>query len=572
MSVRRPLRVLLLVLVSALVLVERPAHANRVSDELEFHLVPNVGYPWVTVELDNTYSPSPVVVCTYRLVSSANPPAVTRIRNVTATSFELRIQQFEDNSSVTPGNVHCVVAAQGAHTLPDGRPFEAHTVVSDQVSGSVVGWGSARTENVSASITNTYSAPVALGQVMSFNDNRASAYYATDCESRQNEPFRSGQADGICVGKNIGQINGTRASETIGYIVVERGSGSVNGVNYAIGETTRFIRGVGNNPPYTISVARDFDVGIGVQAAMFGVQGGWFVLYGADALPANQLRGAIDEETVAGDTSRGHTNEPVFYWLFDETNFPELTLTKSAPTTSFDEAGETVSYSFEIENAGNTTIDAVTLTDDQIGPVACPSASLAPSTNMVCTADYTITPADVAAGSVTNIASVDGVPTGGRLDAATDSWTLTYSAGPADLQVVKTIEVWAPGSYALPGEDVVYTLTVTNEGAASPDADTLLLVDALPAEVDFWGGDLDPGIPGTGPVVFDESGTGLSFTSGSLGYSASTTRPASMTDCSYTPPADYDPNVRYICLSPQGTMPGATPDPWFNVRFRVRLK
>ena len=572
MSVRRPLLGFLLVFLSPLVLGGRPANANRVSDALEFHLVESVGYPWVAVDLDNTYPSPPIVVCTYVLASPGDPPATTRIRNVTPTSFELRIQQFEDNSSVTPNDVHCIVAAEGAHTLPDGRAFEAYTVVSDQVSGQAVGWQVFRQENVSATLTQSYSSPIALGQVMSFNDNRASTFFATDCDNRQNEPFQTGQADGICVGKQIGQINAGRASETLGYIVAESGTGTVNGVNYAIGETADVYRGPGNPGPVSAAVPGDFDVGAAVIAGMDGGQGGWFALGGADPLPAGSMAGFADEETVAGDTGRGHTTERAHYWLFDETNFPELTLTKTAPTSSFDEAGEMVTYSFEVENSGNTTIDAISLEDDLIGPVTCPASTLAIGVSMTCSADYTITPADVSAGSVTNIASVDGVPAGGRLDAAADTWTLTYTNGPADLQVTKTIDVWVPDSYALPGEDVAYTLTVTNEGAASPDADTLFLVDALPAEVDFWGGDFDPGVPGTGPVVFDESGTGLSLGGGSVGYATSTTRPASMADCTYAPLTGYDPSVRFICLNPQGTMPGANPDPWFTVQFRVRLK
>jgi len=50
-------------------------------------------------------------------------------------------------------------------------------------------------------------------------------------------------ADGICVGKHIGMINGSRASETIGYIVGETGSGTINNVFYELAKGADSIAG-----------------------------------------------------------------------------------------------------------------------------------------------------------------------------------------------------------------------------------------------------------------------------------------------------------------------------------------
>jgi len=122
---------------------------------------------------------------------------------------------------------------EGAHTLPDGRLVEAHSVLSDQTSGQFStdgAWNTSLLEDVSGSIVHNYSNPVVVGQVMSYNDTRASVIYVNDCDARQNNPFQSGMADGICVGKHIGIIAGSRNPETIGYIVGEAGSGTVNNV------------------------------------------------------------------------------------------------------------------------------------------------------------------------------------------------------------------------------------------------------------------------------------------------------------------------------------------------------
>lgn len=546
------------------------ASAQRVTNSLEYHVLENAGYAWTPVTYVNSYT-NPVIVCTYVLPNASNPPAVVRVDPNATGSFRVRVQQFEDSAVVTPSTVFCIVSETGVFTLPGGLRYEALTVESDQTSGRAAGWQQSRLEVLS--LSTSFTAPIVVGQVMSFNDNRASVFHATDCENRQNRPYQSGFSDGACVGKHIGSISGTRATETLGVFVVETGTSSGNNINSLAGRTANNIRGTGNSPPYSNTVSGDFDVGVATMGGENGGDGGWFVFFGADPLPSNQIRGAIEEETVQGDTSRTHITEEAFYWLFDDNNRAELSLDKTAPTNTFDKAGQTVTFSYEIENTGNTQLTAITLVDDQIGTVTCPQTSLAPGALMTCSADYTTTLADVSAGAVTNTATADGVTQFGSLDAATDSWTLTYGAGPADLDVVKDVNLFVPGGYAVPGEDVVYSLTVTNRGSASPDDGSLFLVDAVPDEVSLFTGDMDDGGPATGPVLFEENGTSLTFTPATdFGLSNSPIRPSDISECNYAPAFGiYDPGVTFVCFRPQGTMPGNTPDPSFTVSFRARL-
>jgi len=278
---------------------------------MEVILVENVGTGWTTVPLENSYS-NAIPICTYVLGTFAgsapnytNAPAVTRIQNITSSSFQLRIQGWED-SGATASNVHCMIVDEGVHTLPDGRKLEAHTVVSDRTtgqSGDSGAWQVADLENVSGDLVHTFNTPVVLGQVISSNDNRASVFFNNDCERRQNAPFESNFADGICVGKHIGLINGQRVAETLGYVVAEAGSGTVNNIFYELALGADSIGGnTGNN------------------------NGSWAVLYGNDPLAGNNIDLAVDEEIVAGDSSRVHTREPVFYWAFAAA---ELTLRKN---------------------------------------------------------------------------------------------------------------------------------------------------------------------------------------------------------------------------------------------------
>jgi hypothetical protein len=105
------------------------AYAQVLTTDLEIKRVPSVGAAWQTVALENTYADA-IVVCTYNLPSAAAPPAITRIDNIGASSFDLRIQQFENSNVVTPSDVHCIIADEGAYNS-GGLKYEAHKVVSD---------------------------------------------------------------------------------------------------------------------------------------------------------------------------------------------------------------------------------------------------------------------------------------------------------------------------------------------------------------------------------------------------------------------------------------------------------
>lgn len=349
-----------------IVLSAMSAHGQMLTADLEVKTVASVGYAWQTVALENSYF-DPIIVCTHRLNSDADPSAITRIRNITSTSFQLKIQQFEDSASVTATDVYCIISDEGAYNA-GGLKYEARKVVAPNTAGNTVpnSWNAANRVNVSANVTQTYTTPVVLAQVMSANDNRASAPWVSDCENRGNRPFQSGMSDGMCIGKHIGQINSTRASETMGWFVVESGSGTVNDIAFtaALGADTG--GGVGNNPPYSYSVSGDFDMGVLTQAGEDGGQGGWAVFYGADPLPNSSVRWAIEEEVVAGDTSRTHTTEQVGYWLFDNSQTPTLSAAKSVAMSTqaaspYAVPGSDVIYEIGVTNAGSGPVDSNSL-------------------------------------------------------------------------------------------------------------------------------------------------------------------------------------------------------------------
>ncbi len=335
------------------------ARALVLTPYFESVLVPDVSTSWTTVTLDNSYVDA-IPVCTYVLETFAgaagsysSPPAVPRIRNIGASSFELRIQGWE-NSAATPGDVHCMVMDEGAHILPDGRLVEAHKVVSDQTNGQFAtdgGWNLSLMEDVSGDIVQSYADPAVFGQVMSYNDSRASVIYMTDCDSRQSEPFNAGMADGICVGKHIGQIADSRSPETIGYIVAESGSGTVNNVFYELGMGADIVAGNnGANSGYSYPAARHHTMAVLSQAAEDGGNGSWAVLYGSTPLTSGAIGLVVDEEVFTGDTSRNHTREPIYYWAFAGA---ELTLVKDLIN---DDGGTAVLSDFTLSATGPSPI------------------------------------------------------------------------------------------------------------------------------------------------------------------------------------------------------------------------
>lgn len=147
----------------------------------------------------------------------------------------------------------------------------------------------------------------------------------------------------------------------------------------------------------------------------------------------------------------------------------------------------------------------------------------------------------------------------------------------AELEAAKTVRTFDPlaeGLYAVPGNDVVYEITVTNRGAGATDNGTMLLIDRVPDDVTFFNGDVDgPTLPETGVVAFINGGSGLSFTPATdLAFSNAATQPSLISQCTYVPAPGYDPAVTHVCLNPKGAMAAGDPDPFFRVEFRARIK
>ncbi|MEO0883459.1 MAG: DUF11 domain-containing protein [Pseudomonadota bacterium] len=146
------------------------------------------------------------------------------------------------------------------------------------------------------------------------------------------------------------------------------------------------------------------------------------------------------------------------------------------------------------------------------------------------------------------------------------------------LEAAKTVTVFDPldeGLYAIPGNDVTYTISVRNVGGGPTDADSIFMVDELPSEVIFFNGDADGPGPGTDPVNFEDVvPTGLDpfVFADSVRFAGAGSRPADFASCNLVADPGLDEDVRYVCFNPQGIMNSGNPDPEFSLSFRARVR
>jgi len=172
---------------------------------------------------------------------------------------------------------------------------------------------------------------------------------------------------------------------------------------------------------------------------------------------------------------------------------PLLVLVKTASGKAPVKAGDPISYSFLVRNAGNVTLSQVMVADPKAGVVSCPGTVLAPEGSMTCTATYKASAADAKAGTVANTATVTGATAEGAKVSATDSATFDLASGKvlagrlAGKDRYATAGVISEETFA-PGVDVVYVATGVNfpdalaGSAASGGKGPILLVtkDSIP--------------------------------------------------------------------------------------------
>ena len=271
---------------------------------------------WETVPLEQDYGADMVVVCTPNY-DEEDPsgffknPLVVRVQTYGPIGYQFEVRLVPAvAASIEPREawVHWMVVKRGVYTVAEhGVKMEAAKFTSSVTdrSGS---WVAQPRE-----YQQSYEQPVVLGQVMTSNGALWSTFWCRSESSATKPPNGT-----IRVGKHSGQDSRARTNEIVGYIVIEAGSGSMEGTNYVADLGPDKVQGVQNNPPYTYTfsdVSFIPSTAIAIQAAMDGGDGGWAILYGDNPVTHTTLNLAIEEDWY-WDSERKHTNEQVGYIVF----------------------------------------------------------------------------------------------------------------------------------------------------------------------------------------------------------------------------------------------------------------
>ncbi|WP_432470564.1 DUF7507 domain-containing protein [Amphritea sp. HPY] len=152
-------------------------------------------------------------------------------------------------------------------------------------------------------------------------------------------------------------------------------------------------------------------------------------------------------------------NEPV-------AQTPAIDIVKSSDATGTNEVGDTITYTYDVENTGNVTLTNLQVTDPHSGlsAISCSpiaqGGTMAPGDTTQCTATYTVTQADVDAGEIDNIGTATGTPPIGDDVSDDDPLNEPVAQTPA-IDIVKSSD--ATGTNGV-GDTITYTYDVENTG------------------------------------------------------------------------------------------------------------
>ena len=246
---------------------------------------------------------------------------------------------------------------------------------------------------------------------------------------------------------------------------------------------------------------------------------------------------------------------------------PSISIIKSSDATGTNAVGDTVTYTYDIENTGDVTLTNVTVSDAHVGlsVITCTPAqgsTLAPGETMSCSATYTVTQTDVDTGYIDNIGEVAGTPPTGPNVTDSDPLREPVAQDP-QLGVVKSET--SSGPYYL-GDTINYEIVVTNTGNITLTGVTVVdnsaSVDTCtPAQPST----LAPGETMTCPASHEVTEADLENES----YVNTATA-----DSNETPPSDSTVTVNFgvADLSLEKDVSNSTPEYGSNINFIVTVR
>ena len=154
-----------------------------------------------------------------------------------------------------------------------------------------------------------------------------------------------------------------------------------------------------------------------------------------------------------------------------------LSVTSIPNPTTYTQSGQVITFSYTIKNNGTTTLGPTqcTVTDVLISPTAfncgLANSSLAPNATISCSANYTISQADMNAASISNRVTA---ACAGAVTSQPDSKSITKAAASITLNVVPS-----SATYNQAGQVITFTYTIANSGTTTLGPTTFTVTDGL---------------------------------------------------------------------------------------------
>ncbi|HSG43817.1 MAG TPA: LysM peptidoglycan-binding domain-containing protein [Anaerolineales bacterium] len=139
-----------------------------------------------------------------------------------------------------------------------------------------------------------------------------------------------------------------------------------------------------------------------------------------------------------------------------------VTLTMTVDPLTYSQADQVITYSYSVKNSGNTTLGPAQFSINSNlyagALISCGGAdtTLAPDASITCNSTYTINQNDMAANSVTNVATASG---GGAVPSPSVSTTISKITGSISL-----VASASPLTYNQAGQVITYTYVIKNTG------------------------------------------------------------------------------------------------------------
>ena len=287
-------------------------------------------HTWQQVHFNETFV-DPIVVVSPHTANDA-AASVVRVRNVTSSGFEVRIQNWDylpEEHALE--DLYFFAIEKGRHVLPTGQEIEA---------GSIQLQSKSKIEYSKPMKVN----PVLLSSVVSENDAAAVTRRVTDVNqssfliSLQEEEF----ADGL------------HAEETVHYISFEPGSFAYKGKEFVLGVLDPV------NSELSLALASDYESVIASDHTLNGGDTGALRMFGT---PETGIQLKFEEEQ-SRDVERSHVNETAGYLLIRDYVSPELEFGTALVSTSWQTINFSGTYTKPIVvtgPAGSEDVDPVTV-------------------------------------------------------------------------------------------------------------------------------------------------------------------------------------------------------------------